>query len=187
MAWNGDSSAIFSGASGQMAVIGELLHRKCNAAIPHADVGMDVFAFHDDQEEVARIQVKTAAGKRYAKKSGYKAAFRIPLKQLSRADSPPLFYALVVRLDDAWASFLIIGRNELNDLRVNGCGYENKKSGALELAVVYETDPVKHTETQNAGEQQTPKVSCDSFDLSEYLDAWNLLPPLKLKAEIDVD
>ena len=62
MAWKGKSSAMFSGASGQMAVKGELLHRQCNAAVPHVDVGTDLFAFRDDREEVARIQVKTADG-----------------------------------------------------------------------------------------------------------------------------
>jgi len=31
MAWKGIASAIFTGGSRQMAVMGELLHRKCNA------------------------------------------------------------------------------------------------------------------------------------------------------------
>jgi hypothetical protein len=96
-------SAPFSGGSGQMAVMAELLHRKCNAAIPHVDVGTDVFAFRDDREEVARIQVKTAPGERH--KKGYSAEFRVPMAQLSRTDNPPLFYALAIRLDDGWGSF----------------------------------------------------------------------------------
>ena len=50
-----------------MAVIAELLHRRCNAAIPHVDIGMDVFAFRDDREDVARIQVKTAPETPYRK------------------------------------------------------------------------------------------------------------------------
>jgi hypothetical protein len=65
MAWKQDSGASFSGGRGQMAVIAELLHRRCNATVPHVDVGTDVFAFRDDREDVARIQVKTEAGKRY--------------------------------------------------------------------------------------------------------------------------
>src|SRR5438876_4699895 len=100
MAWKDKSSATFSGSSGQMAVMGELLNRKCNAAIPVVDVGTDVFAFRDDREDVARIQVKTAPGTPYANGKGYSAKFDIPKKQLGRTDDPPLFYAFAVRLGD---------------------------------------------------------------------------------------
>jgi hypothetical protein len=116
MAWKQDSQASFSGASGQMAVIAELLSRKCNAAIPQIDVGTDVFAFRDDREEIARIQVKTDVGKRYKKGDGWSAKFGIPMDQLRRTDSAPLFYALVVRLKNSWATFLIIGRADLTTL-----------------------------------------------------------------------
>lgn len=52
----------YTGHSGQMAVMAELLHRQCNVAVPDVDYGTDVFAFHDDREDVARIQVKAARG-----------------------------------------------------------------------------------------------------------------------------
>ena len=81
MAWKDKSSATFSGSSGQMAVMSELLHRKCNAAIPLVDVGTDVFAFRDDREEVARIQVKTARGQRYKNGKGYSARFGVPMEE----------------------------------------------------------------------------------------------------------
>src|SRR5438132_6482989 len=106
MAWKDKSSATFSGSSGQMAVMGELLERKCNAAIPLVDVGTDVFAFRDNREEVARIQVKTATGKPYKKTKGYVADFRIPIDQLKRTDAPALFYALAVRLPGGWGSII---------------------------------------------------------------------------------
>ena len=64
MAWKDQSHATYTGGSGQMAVIAKLLHRKCNAAIPAIDVGTDVFAFRDNSEAVAHIQVKTAVGSR---------------------------------------------------------------------------------------------------------------------------
>lgn len=57
----------FLGHSGQMAVMAELLFRKCNVSKPDVDVGTDVFAFQDDREDVARIQVKTAQAKQYKK------------------------------------------------------------------------------------------------------------------------
>ena len=40
-----------------MAVMAELLFRKCNVAVPIIDLGTDTFAFRDDREEVARVQV----------------------------------------------------------------------------------------------------------------------------------
>src|SRR5690242_11774010 len=122
MAWKEKSSATFTGGSGQMAVMGELLHRKCNAAIPHVDVGTDVFAFQDDREEVARIQVKTARGVRYKNGKGYHAKFGVPLHQLKRTEAPPLFYALAVRLNNGWGSFIVISRANLQELRNDGCG-----------------------------------------------------------------
>src|SRR5437773_4000513 len=110
MAWKKASGATFTGGSGQVAVMGELLYRKCNAAIPYIDIGMDVFAFRDDREEVARIQVKTALGARYKNGPGYHAKFGIPMDQLRRTDAPPLFYALAVRLDNGWDRFIVISR-----------------------------------------------------------------------------
>ena len=107
MAWKGNSSASFTGGSGQLAVMGELLHRGCNAAVPHIDVGTDVFAFRDDREDVARIQVKTAPGEPYRKKPGYRARFGVPMAQLKRTDEPTLFYAFAVRLDSGWEGSLL--------------------------------------------------------------------------------
>ncbi len=74
-----------------MAVMGELLHPKCNAAIPLIDVGTDVFAYQDGREEVARIQVKTGAGTWYNNRQGFSARFGIPLSELARRDTPPIF------------------------------------------------------------------------------------------------
>src|SRR5437899_1746511 len=125
MAWKDKSSATFSGSSGQMAVMGELLHRKCNAAIPLVDVGTDVFAFRDDREEVARIQVKTARGQRYRNGKGYSARFGVPMEQQKRTDAPPLFYALAVRLGNGWGSIIVISRAKLQELWDAGLGSKN--------------------------------------------------------------
>jgi len=53
------------------------------------------------------------------------------MAQLRRPDNPPLFYALAVRLDEGWGSFVVISRAELQDLWNKGCGSENAKSGDL--------------------------------------------------------
>jgi|GEM_PF-372564 len=177
MGWKGKSSATFTGASGQMAVMGELLHRKCNAAVPQVDVGTDVFAFRDDREDVARIQVKTALGDAYKDGMGYKAKFGISLAQLARTDVPPLFYALAVRLKNEWGDFLVISRARLQELWNDGCGSENRKSGKLELNVRFRLE-------KQAGDAPSLQAYCGNMDLSVYLNAWEILPPLKPLEEI---
>ena len=72
----------WTGHSGQNAVKAELLFRQCNVAVPEVDLGTDVFAFRDARPEMARIQVKTAQGRRYKNEAGYSATFHVPLKQL---------------------------------------------------------------------------------------------------------
>ncbi len=171
-----------------MAVMGELLHRKCNAAIPHVDVGTDVFAFRDDREEVARIQVKTARGSRYKKgRKGYSAKFGIPMDQLRRTGNPPLFYALAVRLDKGWGSFIVLSRTKLLELSDVGLGSRNKTSGDLELYVQFRPD-AEENESGNgeAEKEQELRAFSGEFDLTNYINAWESLPPLKPPIAIDV-
>jgi hypothetical protein len=188
MAWKGDSGATFSGASGQMAVMGELLHRHCNVAIPHADVGTDVFAFRDDREEVARIQVKTAPGVSYRKNKGFHAQFVIPLDLLRRTDAPPLFYALVVRLGNTWGSFVVISRAKLQELWNDGCGSENEKAGYLSLNIRFRPgERDEKTGGTEAPNEEELKAFCGKFELTDYMNSWESLPPLKPPVAIDVD
>ena len=162
----------YTGYSGQVAVMSELLFRQCNAAVPVIDVGMDVFAFRDDREDVARIQVKAAQGTPYQQGGGYRAQFNIPIKQLEAADEPPLHYALAVRLQDRWVSFLVIGRRRLWEHWKGGrpFGIENRKSGELALQIKYRPD---------ADDPENLTVLCGDVELDDYLDAWDHLPPLR--------
>jgi hypothetical protein len=161
----------YTGYSGQMAVMAELLFRQCNAAVPVIDVGTDVFAFRDDREEVARIQVKAAQGERYKKGGGYHAQFNISMSQLRATDEPPLYYALAVRLAFQWVSFLVIGRRRLKEYWESGSfGIENPKSGELALSI-------KYRPAADASDKLT--VRCGNVELNEYLDAWEQLPPLR--------
>ena len=188
MAWKDKSSATFSGGSGQMAVMGELLHRKCNAAIPHVDVGTDVFAFRDDREEVARIQVKTAPGRPYKNGKGYRARFGVPIDQLKRTDAPPLFYALAVRLNNGWGSIIVISRAKLQELWNDGLGSENEKSGDLELYLRFHPEAADgEAEAEAAGAAQKLEAQCGEFDLTDYINAWESLPPLKAPVAIHGD
>jgi hypothetical protein len=186
MAWKGNSSASFTGGSGQMAIMGELLHRKCNAAIPHVDVGTDVFAFRDDREDVARIQVKMAHGKRYKNGKGYSAKFGVPMAQLRRTDEPPLFYALAVRLDNGWGRFVVISRAKLQELWNEGCGSENEKSGNLELHIqIRPIEQAMGNGTEEASDEPSWEALCGDFDLTVFMNAWENLPPLKPIQEIN--
>jgi hypothetical protein len=186
MAWKDKSSASFTGGSGQMAVMGELLHRKCNAAIPHIDVGTDVFAFRDDREDVARIQVKTAPGKRYKDGQGYNAKFGVPMAQLRRIDNPPLFYALAVRLGSGWGNFIVISRPKLQELWNKGCGSANEKSGDLELHIGFRPNEGADTaEAEKANNESNLRAYCGEFELTDFINDWESLPPLKPPPEIN--
>jgi hypothetical protein len=85
------------------------------------------------------------------------------MQQLERIDAPPLFYALVVRLGNGWGSFIVISRARLQELRKDGLGFVNEKSGNLELHVQF----------------RPSKTRCGEIDLTAYVDAWENLPPLK--------
>jgi hypothetical protein len=186
MAYKKNSSEAFTGGSGQMVVMGELLHRKCNAAIPVIDVGTDVFAFLDHRKEVARIQVKTANGKPYKKTKGYRADFRIPIDQLERTDDPQLFYALAVRVKDGWGNILVISRANLQMLREFEVGSEiyNKKTKKSDLKLYIRFHQI--SDEQKAGDERKLNAVCGNIDLTEYLDAWETLPPLRPAVPIDM-
>jgi len=159
----------FTGRGGQRAVIAELLCRHCNAAIPEVDVGEDVFAFHSDRNEIARIQVKTAVARRSKKTPDYVARFGIPVKQLKQDNAPPLHYILAVRLEQHWVDFIILPRSRIRALRDSDqpFGYENPTSGDLELRLVFGAE----------------SVLCGQVNLNEARNAWNALPPLKGRSD----
>lgn len=153
----------YTGRSGQMAVVGELLFCRCNAAIPEVDVGTDVFAFHDEREDAARVQVKTEQGEAYKTGDGFSAKFRIPLKQVERPDKPALFYALVVRLEGRYEAFLLISRARLQEYWNGPRRFGGRdKEGNLVLHI-----------------QFRERVLCGEVDLTEHRNAWELLPPLQ--------
>jgi hypothetical protein len=161
-----------TGYSGQMAVLAEILFRKCNAAIPVIDVGTDVFAFRDDSTEVARIQVKAAQGTRYKKGGGYRAQFNISMKQLKATDNPALHYVLAVRLEDQWVSFLVLSRKQLKRFLygARSFGIDQADSGELALKVRYQPDTQRPSHLN---------VRCGEVELDDYLNAWEQLPPVR--------
>jgi hypothetical protein len=160
---------IYTGSSGQMAVMAELLFRQCNAAVPVVDLGTDVFAFQDDRELIARIQVKTGQGERYKREEGYSVPFQLPMAQLRHLDSPALYYVLAVRLEGRYVDFLVFRRSELKDYWNGGLrfGTEDRASGNLVLTIQF----------------RPGQVVCGEVDLTGHRDAWNVLPPLQPQSE----
>jgi hypothetical protein len=152
-----------------MAVMAELLLRGCNAAIPEVDHGTDVFAFLEEREDSARIQVKTAHGKLYKNGDGYNAQFHVPTIQLRRPEPPDLYYALAVRLNHGWGDYLVIGRKNLNELWNGEEGFGTlPPSNDLRLNVCFRPD----------------RVTCGAVDLTGYRNAWHKLPPLRPPVEL---
>ena len=162
----------FTGRAAQLAVMAELMRLRCNAAIPEVDLGTDVFAFKDDREEVARIQVKACTAPHdYANGSGYSAKFALPLKQLDRPDDrPPLFYALAVQRENKWVDFLVVSRVRLRAY-YNGTqkfGYRNQTNNELEITVEFRDT-----------------VQCSGQDLTDCRNAWETLPPLQSPPDLE--
>ena len=151
----------YTGRSGQLAVMAELLLRGCNAAVPRGQRRNCVFAFRDDTESVARIQVKTGQGSPYANGDGYVVQFGIPKKDIDRVDNPPLYYALAVWLEGHYVDYFIIGRTKIRDYW-NGpevFGSETVRDRVLYL-------------------QCREQVMCREVDLSRSRNTWSSLPPL---------
>ncbi len=155
----------YTGYSGQMAVMAELLFLQCNVAVPTIDLGTDTFAFRDDREEIARIQIKAVQGTPYKVEEGCSAQFDIPMKQLRRPDKPPLYYVLAVRLEEKWAEFLVVSREDLNSYW-NGdqkFGTPNNASGNLVLTIQFRPNSVR----------------CGTVELTTHRNAWMTLPPFR--------
>ena len=82
------------------------------------------------------------------------------MDQLKRTDAPPLFYALAVRLDNGWGSFIVISRAKLQELWNDGCGSENEKSGDLELHIQFR--PARKEERRGKKTGTTAEASVES-------------------------
>ena len=156
--------------SAQERVSPRALRLRCNAAIPEVDLGTDIFAFRDDQEEVARLQVKACTVPLiYADGSGYSAKFVLPMKQLERSNRrPPQFYVLAVLRDEKWSDFLIVSWQRLQSYvgEATKFGSLNKANNDLEIIVEFRA-----------------KVECSGRDLTDCRNAWASLPPLRVTAK----
>jgi hypothetical protein len=107
---------LFTGRSGQLALMSEFLVRGINVAIPEVDVGEDIVVVRDDHDILFRVQVKTANALPHARSGHFSAQFNIPMRQLE-GGSQNLIYAFVVRRNNRWEEFVLLRRSLLFDLR----------------------------------------------------------------------
>lgn len=168
MTREGSTRDSYTGRSGQLAVLTELLARRCNVAIPEVDEGEDVLAFVLDEPDVTRIQVKTATAKRLKQKGKYAARVSVPLAQVEAEPLTPLHYVFAIRLEDRWSDFVILSRDELSDLnQFYGVGYINQKAGELQLYLSF----------------SPTSLTCSGQDLQPYRNAWDRLPVMQRRPQ----
>lgn len=163
----------YTGRSGQLAVMAELLMLKCNVAIPEIDRGKDVFAFKEGRREVAHIQVKTGRGKAYKKEEGYRARFSIPKKELGRLTSnAPIYYVLAARLEAEWADYLVMSRLEMAVFYWNfTADTPGEEESSPDFVFVVQFRPTQ--------------VICRNLDWTSYRNDWSKLPPLQRETATD--
>jgi hypothetical protein len=104
---------LYTGRSGQLAVMAEFLRRGYNTAIPEVDVGDDIFVVRDADGQLSRIQVKAAINKLDNKVAG---TFSLSLTQLTKEYEPELHYVFALHDRDMWREFVIVRRDILLEL-----------------------------------------------------------------------
>jgi hypothetical protein len=106
---------LFTGRSGQLAVMAEFLYRELNVAIPEVDIGDDIVVVRDDNDQVTRVQVKTANAAEQKAVGRFTAQFKVSLDQLEKGPEH-LVYAFAVRRNGRWEEFVIVRRSILYEL-----------------------------------------------------------------------
>lgn len=133
-------ASLFTGRSGQLAVMAGFLIRELNVAIPEVDIGDDIVVVRDDNDEVTRVQVKTANAVQQAK--SFYAQYRIPLKQIE-AGPAHLVYAFVVRRRDRWEEFVMVRRSVLQSLWTEFSVGSEDGHGNLILRLRFTADEIR--------------------------------------------
>jgi hypothetical protein len=127
---------LFTGRSGQLALMAEFLHRELNVAIPEVDVGDDIVVVRDDNDQITRVQVKTANAQDQKAVGRFTAQFKVPLDQLEKGPEH-LVYAFVVRHNGRWEEFVIVRRSILDELRTEHSLGSSDRKGNLILSLSF--------------------------------------------------
>jgi hypothetical protein len=119
----------------------EFLHRELNVAIPEVDLGDDIVVVRDDNDQITRVQVKTANAADLREPGRFTATFSIPLDQLEKGPQY-LVYAFVVRRGDRWEEFVIVRRSILYELHTRHSLGSPDGQGRLTLALSFSQNEI---------------------------------------------
>lgn len=151
---------LYTGRSGQHAVMSVFLFRGYNAAIPEVDVGDDIFVVRDSDGDLSRIQVKAAIAKGANRRRG---RFHVKLIQLITVQRPELHYVFAFHYNELWRSFVVVSRFVLDSL------YANQAVGRLDRDGTSVYFDISITDTTTV---------CNTVDLHVYRDNWATWPPI---------
>jgi hypothetical protein len=151
---------LYTGRSGQLAVMAVLLQRGYNVAIPEVDVGDDIFVVRDADGKLTRVQVKASMARGRTRYSGN---FHIPLAQLREAHDPDLVFVFAIHYEGYWREFVVIESRELYGLRVS-LGIGRLDQGGTRLSLRLSFGPTD--------------VTCGGVNLQPYRNNWDRWPPI---------
>ncbi len=146
---------LYVGRAGHLACMSECLSRGWNVAIPEVDVGEDIFVVEDATSIMRKVQVKSATG--VAIKNGFKAQYKVPIKQLQDTSDKgtDLRYVFVVRFNGQWQQYLILMRDELEKKqRIEHIGSVNKDDIKLTIYYKFKKDSTIEIEKIECGTQR---------------------------------
>jgi hypothetical protein len=167
---------LYLGRAGHLASMAECLSRGWNVAIPEVDIGEDIFVVEDATSSLAKVQVKTATGKKI--KNGFKAQYLIPKKQIEDTSSKgnDLRFILVSRYNKSWQPSVILTRKELLDLyTIQHIGTTTKKN-ELKLTMYYYFEARNLTKIKRieCGTQKGfSKKGFPKPELTIFMDKWD--------------
>lgn len=167
---------LYIGRAGHLAAMSECLARGWNVAIPEVDVGEDIFVVEDHTSRLAKVQVKTATGRKI--KKGFKAQFDIPIAQLidTSQKSSDLRYIFITRHQRVWYPLVIIKREDLLNKHQLEYAGSTTKGGHLILTLYYVLDQHSTMIKIEAG----TKKNFSKSDFTSYADNWSIFFPVRI-------
>lgn len=157
-----DRDSLYLGKAGEFHVMADFLLRGYNVAVPEVDIGNDVLVVRDENNDLKRVQVKTAQ-----LDSAMCAQFAVPRAQLESADPVALWYVFVTRSNGVWLPSILISRSDLYAVQVRRARKKEPKAKDINFKVKFSSDG--------------KTVMLGPKDLSQFVENWQAWPSL-LKA-----
>ncbi len=149
----GITSSYF-GKAAHLFVMSEFLIRGWNVAIPEVDQGDDVFVVKHADSALRRVQVKSANAVRM--KRTLNVQFSIDTSAIYRSTSYEIYFALVIRTQNAWSHLFIITKTELATF------LGEKTISGKKVNLSFRISP--------------ERITCRGIDFSQYLNQFRDFP-----------